>query len=353
MTNTQQQQLTQGTNGLEVIGYLIENNLEVKKTRDGLGTYVRGRLTVRTGENEDHILEVFEMSKTKSGNENSAFTSITTAMKNMKSLAEIVAEMDEEELAELKIEELEELTYLQANGHLAINDYFDLKTNKLVSYPQLKARYLSTKQGFDNNGNKRPSKAEFKVSGIIDKLNEKEENGEPVLDISLLVPDWRGQIEPMDFVVRDPQGVEAISSMFGVGEPFFITSGMVRNFFKEEQVVKEAMWGAPEVTTVRKALREWQVKGMTRPEGTNYEDNPELVRDAKNAREQFLATLEPKARKRQNAQNDTQEATNPFEKTTATTPAANNDPFAVNTNAKTKTEEVPVEAFEELGDLFG
>lgn len=340
MTN-KTQQLTTGANELEVVGTLIENNLELKVSKSGRN-YVSGYVKVRTGENEDQYINVFEMEKTKSGKDNPSYQSIATSMKGMKSLADIIAMTPEGQEPE------SEPTYIQITGELDRNEYFNTRSGELVSEQRLKGKFFSSQRSFDSEGNKRPAKAEFKASGIIEKLNEFEDNGKPMLRLSLLVPSWNGNIRPFEFTVRDPQGVDAITSQFGMGDAFLITSGLARNFFKEEQIVEEAMWGAPEVTTVRKALREWEIKGMTRPTGTNYEDNPELVREAKNVREQYLASLESKAKER-----DTQRGDSSNDSPFAATTTANNDPFAVNTNAKTKTEEVPVEAFEELGDLFG
>lgn len=281
MTETKTQ-LTQGENEVEIVGYLATKDLVIGVSKKG-ATYIRGHVDVKVGENETHRVKIFEMEKFKSGKDNPAFKGLKTVMETKLSIADIA------EKPEL---EGRKPSYVRIGaGELSINDYYQKDTDEVVSYPEIKGKFISEVKT-DASGNLPKPSAMFKVAGILDKKKMKEqEDGTAFLEFTILNIDFFGNIIPVNLVARD-KAAEYIDSNYEAGDGLFL-HGKLRNYYKRDTktVEMENGFGEPTVEVTQVTVREWEVVGgHLLAEGKNNYDDTALIRQAKATRDTMLAS---------------------------------------------------------------
>lgn len=324
MTTTQQ--LVQGENTMQVIGYLAQNNLKKGTTNDGRN-YINGNIEVKVSDNEQYRIDYFTMEKKSNGEPNKIYESLETAM-NKVSLADIA---NNAEYADQKP------AYVQASGSLDINDWYSEATDQVNSFAKLSGLFLREARP-DKEGNLPKPQATFRVAGFISKkfLDEESES----MKFTLMNVDFRGNLIPVELTTYG-SGVEFIESV-ETGEPVYIYGEMENIFERVEKLVEmEGGFGEPEVRVETKTKREWVAKGgrPLPPEQFNYDD-VELVRTAVAQRETMLSGKKDEFLKRKKGG----AGSNAFTNVTKS-----KDPLATFTGGNEAREKVDTD---ELGDLF-
>ena len=225
-------------NEVTLAGRLFSAKLDtytVKKEGPNFGTeFIRGDIFIATDDacvNVVPVSYVYEVPLTKSKKENTKYTML-------KKIATIVTE-----------------------------DWYSTKQDKAGSTVKVQSGFLKELTAMPTD----PAKInEFCTDVVFTGVKENavdEERGikEPSVALSGYVFNFRGEVSPVQFTLRDEQGMEY---MLGLGiskrEPMFTKIwGTVLNSTVQVPKVEESAWGdAPIVTYTEKTTREWLVTRM-------------------------------------------------------------------------------------------
>lgn len=311
--------LTQSENKVTLVGVLAQNNLKQGKTKDGR-EYINGNIVVKTGSDEEHYVQFFEMAKFKSGQENSAYKGLQTVMKTKVSIADIAEKGLDVKPSVVRV----------SGGVMEVNDYYNKETKQVVTRQQVTGRFIGDAKP-DSQGNQPQPVAQFNGEGIVNKVVYQEEQEKATIEI--LVVGYGGRVEPLTYTVYG-KGAEYISTL-DKGEAIMF-NGVLRNLFKEEQIVTEMTegFGEPTIETKRTAVREWEIRGAQPMKAVNNYDEVDLVRQALAQREVHLASVKEDGEKRSS-------------NSTGNAPAKKDDNFNFGEALNTVSEEV------DMDGLFG
>ena len=157
-------------------------------------------------------------------------------------------------------------TKVQIDGALDLNEFYIPENGE--------DRLVSTKV---NNGsfisivNELPEEAEratFKVDMLITRATHIDADGEKIEEdyttLGGVIFDFRNAIKPIEFVVRNPQGMNYFESL-GVEEEAVYTKvwGRINCSTSKNTVTEESAFGEASVRTFEKKVREWIVTGCS------------------------------------------------------------------------------------------
>lgn len=293
MTENTQKVWREAPNTVEVVGVLVENNLEIRefdKYQNGAPTGekrtgIAGDIVIRTKENENHTIRLRQYEMTNAGKENRLYAGLVT-IKN-----ETVSIADTEKNPDLKP------TRLSVRGDLRLNEYYG-QDGQLRSFPMIQGTFVNRLSEDDKTENK----AEFDVEGLVGKvLNDYDREGEETgrKKVSLLIPLYNSVI-PVDFMVDAGVGAEYIEDNFENGSTVRIYGDMV-NF---QQIIKKEVemgFGENKIEETKRFVNELLIKG-----GNLYEPevhaskiiDADLVREKLTERAKHLENLKARAEQR-------------------------------------------------------
>lgn len=253
--------LRQANNKVKVVGVAQESTLESKSFNDKVTgqpyTAISGDITIKTGEDETHIVSYFAKELTTKGELNKNFKALTTIMKEIITVADVAQGLTEGEPSKLICQ-----------GELALNEYKG-SDGEVKSFVKINGKFSPTR----HKDGEFKTEATFDIEGIIKAVRKEtvgednEETGR--LKIDLYVPLYQGKIIPLLFVTDDSvtsQGVDYIEENFLKHTSVNLYGNMVNKSKKIERVV-ESGFGANKTETTYERLREFAVIG-----GVLYEE---------------------------------------------------------------------------------
>ena len=179
----------------------ISGVLVSKKVDTGLnraGEFMSVELVVRAGKDE-HTIRLYSNKLKQDGTENKIYKGLKTIADNYKTIEEVG-----EELAER----------VNITGELAVNRYVG-KDGQLKEYRQIRSNFCNR-----HDKGEFVAKSEFAVKGVVDTVMPKVDvNGETEgLEITLIIPNNRGEIDKVKFMVREEAFFGYIEDNFVRGE---------------------------------------------------------------------------------------------------------------------------------------
>lgn len=262
-----QAQWKEASNKVEIIGYVNENNLELKEFADKQTGQpykaMAGHLTIKTGENEVHRVDLFSKELTKDGNVSKQFTGYKTLMNELVSIADKGANP---ELTPSKV---------RVQGSLGVNDFVN-QAGEMISNTQINGRFVNR-----IDADPTEPRATFDVEGVVvNVIDEFDRDGVETgrKKINILTPLYKpanaevGKVAPLDFVVGEGEGADYVESEFEKGASVRLVGEIVN--FREEKVIRTEMgFGEAAEETKVNYKREHLVRS-----GSKYEEG---VHDAK------------------------------------------------------------------------
>jgi hypothetical protein len=247
-------------NEVTLAGRLFSAKLDtytVKKEGLNFGTeFIRGDIFIATDDacvNVVPVSYVYEVPLTKSKKENTKYT----MLKKIMDTKPTVEEVGKDNAMILQV----------TNATIVTEDWYSTKQDKAGSTVKVQSGFLKELTAMPTD----PAKInEFCTDVVFTGVKENEvdeERGikEPSVTLSGYVFNFRGEVSPVQFTLRDEQGMEY---MLGLGiskrEPMFTKIwGTVLNSTVQVPKVEESAWGdAPIVTYTEKTTREWLVTRM-------------------------------------------------------------------------------------------
>ena len=295
------QVLRQALNKVDVWGYAQESTLAVKSFNDKVTgqpyTCIAGDVTIKTGDDETHVIAYFAKELTKDGAVSKNFKSLQTAMEEMVTVADIAQGIA-----------TGEPSMLTCQGELALNE-FKTQAGEVVSNARINGKFAPSR--FKGEKSEFTPKAEYTIEGIVYKtvmpeIVNDEETGR--LKIELYVPLYAGKIIPLSFLTLPtlPQNQkDYLEENFTKGASIKIWGKLVNKSKKIERVI-EAGFGEDTVETTYERTREFITIGGALYEVGVHDGqvfDTSLLKEAIANRERYLASLVAKDNAPQQQQN--------------------------------------------------
>lgn len=193
-------------------------------------------------------------------------------------------------------------TKVQIDGSIDLNEFFvnENGTDRLVSAKINNGSFINIVNDLPDEN----ERATFSVDMLITRVNHVEADEERKIDADYVVLggaifDFRNAIKPVEFLVRNPQGMSYFESIGVEEEPVYTKVwGKINCSTSKNTVTEESAFGEASVRTYEKKVREWIVTGCSR-EGYAFGEEEVLTQEdmqkAMQDREIYLADIKKRA----------------------------------------------------------
>ena len=280
--------LRQAENKVRIEGILSEINLKygsfVKNgaTVDNIGGNIKVKVH-QTINGEDITLEIpvymFATKFTNAGKPNPAYESIEKVMTEYVSIASGVGEAGADKIR-------------ITNGNIRMNEYYN-QQGQLVSFPRVNASFVAKA-----TGEFRPEASwslEFAVSSMDFVTDADGVEVEPKkLRIKVIVPQYGGKIDTMEFYATNPRVIDAITS-YWENQKTYSAKGRLNFTSTTREVIEECDFGEPDVRIQTVSVSELIVtKGTQSAMEDDMEFKPADLAAALKEHKAYLETLKDK-----------------------------------------------------------
>lgn len=193
-------------------------------------------------------------------------------------------------------------TKVQIDGSIDLNEFYvnENGTDRLVSAKVNNGSFIN----IVNELPEESERATFKVDMLITRVNHVEADEEKHIDedytvLAGVIFDFRNAIKPLEFIVRNPQGMNYFESLGVEEEPVYTKVwGRINCSTSKNTVTEESAFGEASVRTFEKKVREWIVTGCSQS-GYAFGDEEVLtgedMQKAMQDREIYLADIKKRA----------------------------------------------------------
>ena len=193
-------------------------------------------------------------------------------------------------------------TKVQIDGSIDLNEFFvnENGTDRLVSAKINNGSFINIVNDLPDES----ERATFSVDMLITRVNHVEADEEKKIDADYVVLggaifDFRNAIKPLEFLVKNPQGMSYFESLGVEDEPVYTKVwGKINCSTSKNTVTEESAFGEASVRTYEKKVREWIVTGCSR-EGYAFGEEEVLTQEdmqkAMQDREIYLADIKKRA----------------------------------------------------------
>ena len=280
--------LRQAENKVRIEGILSEINLKygsfVKNgaTVDNIGGNIKV-LVHQTINGEDVSLEIpvymFATKFTNAGKPNPAYESIEKVMTEYVSIASGVGEAGADKIR-------------ITNGNIRMNEYYN-QQGQLVSFPRVNASFVTKA-----TGEFRPEASwslEFAVSSMDFITDADGVEVEPKkLRIKVIVPQYGGKVDTMEFYATNPRVIDAITS-YWENQKTYSAKGRLNFTSTTREIIEECDFGEPDVRIQTVSVSELIVtKGTQSAMEDDMEFKPADLAAALKEHKAYLETLKDK-----------------------------------------------------------
>ena len=270
--------LKEGTNKVTVVGTLVEKNLDFSPFTNDKGETVeriRGSISVRTGENEVHKINLKANRFTKAGGENKNYKGYVTIKDQFISVADVAEAAKNGE--ELKADEV------RVDGKLFTNEYW--QNDQFFQYQQIEGKFVNRlKEGEDGT-----PIANFETDIFIDKvkpeMKDDSETGRAI--VSAWIPTFNA-IVPYKFSVIE-EGSDFFMNELQRGQTLKVYGNLL-NVKKEHVKTVESAFGQPIEEISYTYVSESLINNAKVPyeEDSANAFNPEGIKERLTKREVYL-----------------------------------------------------------------
>jgi len=280
--------LRQAENKVRIEGILSEINLKygsfVKNgaTVDNIGGNIKV-LVHQTINGEDVSLEIpvymFATKFTNAGKPNPAYESIQNVMTEYVSIASGAGEAGADKIR-------------ITNGNIRMNEYYN-QQGQLVSFPRVNASFVTKA-----TGEFRPEASwslEFAVSSMDFVTDADGVEVEPKkLRIKVIVPQYGGKVDTMEFYATNPRVIDAITS-YWENQKTYSAKGRLNFTSTTREIIEECDFGEPDVHIQTVSVSELIVtKGTQSAMEDDMEFKPADLAAALKEHKAYLETLKDK-----------------------------------------------------------
>ena len=255
--------MRQATNRETIIGRVYQHELTIKQVKNEQSAnfgkdFISGKLEVAVDEEGLNVIPVhytYVTATTKAGGENRTFTTLKKIIDGGKTWV-----ADGKDAAMM----------IQLSPALDLNDFYtkgDGDEDVLVSVKKNEGGFAELVSVLPESINDR---TRFEVDMFITNVTEVEANEEKHIDEHVVLRgaifDFRGAIKPLDFVVKNEQGMKYfLEQDISPQEPVYTKVwGNIDCTVRVETVTEESAFGEAAVREVRRGRKEWVVTGTAK-----------------------------------------------------------------------------------------
>ena len=255
--------MRQATNRETIIGRVYQHELVVKQVKNEKSAnfgkdFISGKLEVAVDEEGLNVISThytYVAPTTKAGGENRTFTALKKIIDSGKTWV-----ADGKDAA----------TMIQLSPSLDLNDFYtkgDGDEDVLVSVKKNEGGFAEIVSVLPESINDR---TRFEVDMLITQVTEVEANEEKQIPEHVVLRgaifDFRGAIKPLDFVVKNEQGMKwFLDQDISPQEPMFTKVwGNIDCTVGIEQITEESAFGEAAVREVRRGRKDWVVTGTAK-----------------------------------------------------------------------------------------
>ena len=230
--------------------YQFDLSLRTVQNEDSknFGTeFISGTIEVAVDEEILNVIPVhftYVVEQTKSGKKNATFSTLKKIIDEGKT---IVA--DGKDVA----------TKVRINTALGLNEFYT-QNDELVSVKINEGGFVTIVNTLAPVEERNTFEADIVITGIT--MKDTEEGQPPVALVRGAIFDFKGNLLPMEFVLRNPQGINYLEEK-GVSNsnPLYtkINNGRINCQTIETKVTEETAFGEPAVKTYTKRVKEWEI----------------------------------------------------------------------------------------------
>ena len=287
--------LRQAENRCRIEGILSEINLAYKSyVKDGRNVDAIGGdikvLVHQTVNGEDQTLEIpvymFSPKLTNAGKLNPAYESIEKVMNEFVSIASGAGEAGADKVR-------------ITSGNVRMNEYYN-QQGQLVSFPRISTSFIAKA-----TGEFRPEASwslEFAVSSMDFVTDADGVEVEPKkLRVKVIVPQYGGKIDTMEFYAVNPKVIDAITTYWETGKTYS-AKGRLNFTSTTREIIEEMDFGEPEVRVQTVSVSELIVtKGTQSPLEDDMAFAPADLSQALKEHKAYLETLKDKTSQKPHA----------------------------------------------------
>lgn len=276
-------------------GTVYSSDIQLKEYKDAQGNpynALSGKITVRTGENESHVVQYFVKEKTSKGADNKIFTNVKTVVDELVTI---------EQIAEGKAPEGATPSKVRVRGELNLNEYYN-DADQLQSQLQVRGVFLNRVK----DDVEFAPKAEYDIEGIVIKKldetalvdGEPEETGRK--KVTVLIPTYNNAL-PIEFISPVEHG-DYIDDNFETGLTVNLYGSIV-NFSKKIEKKISAGFGEDKTEVKYENTREILIRGGSVYDEENVKSiNQEQLKELQAKRNIALANTKERSQQRQQNQ---------------------------------------------------
>jgi len=269
--------LRQAENRVSLTGVLLEKEIRESKP-NAAKPFKTARLTIATGDTEQHQIEMFAMKYKNDGTENGMYKGIETIENDFKSVAEVGEENADKVTTNA--------------GRIQLNDYVG-GDGQLKSFPQLSTPFINRVETSETY----EPEATFSVECVVDRVvseMDKEGNETGRVKLFTFIPLYGGQVIPFEFLVHK-DGSPYVEDNYTKGDTVSV-HGQIINKKLTVESEKEMGFGQPQKVIKYETTREYLVLGGTPvyEEDSTNTYNTDAIRQALTEREVYLEGLKKK-----------------------------------------------------------
>lgn len=269
-------------NDVRVEGYVYTHDLSVRtvqnKNSENFGKeFINGSLSIQTDDEGLNVVQVhysYVTPTTKGGKANRTYNALKQIMESNKTVLE--AGQDNA------------LKVVASGAALTLNDFYNAE-DELISAKRAEGGFVTIVSELSTPADRNYFDCDMLITGV---RNIEKEDEEPYITISGAVFSFNGALLPVEFSVRDKDGIKFFESLdASSSNPTFTRVwGTITSQTIITKKVEESAFGAPRVKEYKNTFKEWEVTGAeTEPYEIGEDITIEEVKQAKANREIYLA----------------------------------------------------------------
>ena len=274
-------ELRQAVNEVVISGVVLEKDIE-EKTIKGKQA-ITGEVTIETGANSVHTVNLFSYLMTKAGKENGFAKGIATLRDELKTVKDNGRD------------EADSVTTYQAN--LSKNEYI-AQDGGLRSYDRISANSLNRTKVGETINPQSTFKLETFIQAILPEIKNEEETGRMV--IKGVVALYGGKVALVDLIVSGDKNVAFVEQNYEVGNTVLLT-GEIVNTVETKTHVQEMAFGDDVETIETKTVRELLITGGSFPHEEEDAYSVDTIKKALAQRDITIEEMKEKAKDKQSS----------------------------------------------------
>lgn len=170
-------------------------------------------------------------------------------------------------------------TKVKCDTQFALNDFY-AQDGQLVSQTVQEGGFISIVNAFGPDETRNKFEVDLLITNISRVEADEEKGTDEYAKVRAAAFNFRNQILPMDFIIKNPKGIEYVEDLgVSAGTPVFAKAwGKINYITTRVNRVEESAFGEASVTSYERKVKEWVITGIS-PTPYDFGDETVLTAD--------------------------------------------------------------------------